>query len=332
MNHRLREVQEKAQAAMDMAKESVKETSKIREQMDKDKEVIGKKVEKSEMDIYEEMNLREEKRRNVIIHGMAEPDGIEGRSRMEADKKKIDEIFKIVDVNLTVESDVEFCRRIGEKAERSRPLIVGFYSEWAKSELLRTSKYLADSELSSLSIVPDLTEKQRKAERDMIEEAQRKNQEELTDDDRAKNLVWRVVGKKGQKRMVKMYNTLRGGGTSSRARGGAARGMMTSRGSGNLLPAVQRQEGWQPSTSGRGAEAGGRKRRLSGDGERARKRGAVRGRPPLRGRAAQVWPSQAESMEDDKESQEEMSQQQVVEDEEETAEVLNMTGIRTGEE
>jgi hypothetical protein len=56
---------------------------------------------------------------------MAEPDGIEGRNRMEADKRKIDEIFKIVDVNLTVESDVEFCRRIGEKAERSRPLIVG---------------------------------------------------------------------------------------------------------------------------------------------------------------------------------------------------------------
>jgi hypothetical protein len=184
MNHRLREVQEQAKAAMDMAKESVKETSKIREQMDKDKEVIGRKVEKSEMDVYEEMNLREEKRRNVIIHGMVEPEGADGRSRMEADRRKLDEMFTIVDVNLTVESDVEFCRRIGEKAERSRPLIVGFYSEWAKSELLRSSKRLADSNMSSVSVVPDLTEKQRKAERDMLEEAQRKNQEELTDDDR----------------------------------------------------------------------------------------------------------------------------------------------------
>jgi hypothetical protein len=322
---------------MDMAKESVKETSKIREQMDKDKEVIGRKVEKSEMDVYEEMNLREEKRRNVIIHGMVEPEGADGRSRMEADRRKLDEMFTIVDVNLTVESDVEFCRRIGEKAERSRPLIVGFYSEWAKSELLRSSKRLADSNMSSVSVVPDLTEKQRKAERDMLEEAQRKNQEELTDDDRSKNLVWRVVGKKGQKRLVKVYNTMRGG-ISSRARGGVARaGAAVSRGSSNLLPAMERQEAWQPSTRGRGAEAGGRKRRPSGDGERARKRGATRGRPPLRGRPAHQRPSQAENVEDGEESLEDLSQQQTGDEEEEMVEDValetqNMAGIRTGEE
>jgi hypothetical protein len=71
------------------------------------------------------MSLREEKCKNVVIHGMDEPEGADGRSRMEADKRKLDQIFTALDVNISVDSDVKFCRRVGEKAERST-VIVGF--------------------------------------------------------------------------------------------------------------------------------------------------------------------------------------------------------------
>jgi hypothetical protein len=59
---------------------------------------------------------------------------------------------------------MEFCRRIGERSDRARPLVVGFYTEWAKSVLLKNCKYLVDSEMAHLSISNDLTEKQRKLE------------------------------------------------------------------------------------------------------------------------------------------------------------------------
>jgi hypothetical protein len=59
--------------------------------------------------------------------------------------------------------------------------------------------------LSEVTIVPDLTDKQRRAEKELEGEAERRNREELTQDDISKNLSWRVVGKKGQKRIMKSY-------------------------------------------------------------------------------------------------------------------------------
>jgi hypothetical protein len=281
MNHRLREIHEKATEAVSIAKETAKETSKLKEQVEKNMEVSSKKVEQSEMSIYEEMNLREEKRKNVVIHGLEEPEGADGRSRMEADKKKLNHIFTVLEANLAVENDVEFCRRIGEKAERARPLIVGFYTEWAKSELLKISKYLADTALGHISIAPDLTEKQRKAEKDMISEAERRNKEELTEEDHSKNWVWKVVGKKGQKRLVKGFDNQRREWNRGGARAVRGTASVETRGGGTLLPPTQRTERWEP----RGGEvAEGRKRRLSGGEERTSKRGTGRGRPPLRGR------------------------------------------------
>jgi hypothetical protein len=317
--------------------------------VEKDKEEISKKMEKSELDIYEEMSLREEKRKNVVIHGMDEPDGADGRSRM-------DHIFTALDVNIAVESDVEFCRRVGEKAERSRPLIVGFYTEWTKSVLLKHSKYLVDTEYSNVTISPDLTERQRKAEKRMLEEAERRNREELTDDDRAKNWVWKVMGRKGQKRLVKGFDQFRGRGRGA----GAAGGM--NRGRGNLLPAVAPRGRWEPRASASGAagagrgtsqrgaggaasrgmerEAGMRKRRHSGGEEGTRKRGTVRGRPTRASQRPSQQSSQVESTEEEEEEEEEVqevsSQQAAMSSEgaemEEEEGGNQPPGIRLGEE
>ena len=125
--------------------------------------------------------------------------------------------------------DVEFCWRIGERGERNRPLIVGFYTEWSRSILLKNAKYLNESEYENVSIAPDLTQRQRAAERDLVAEAERRNEEDLTEDDISKNLQWRVVGKKGQKRLIKGYNNY-GTEGRSRARGWNPRRVTIGRG------------------------------------------------------------------------------------------------------
>jgi hypothetical protein len=204
MNHRLKEVQELAQEAISLAKESSKETKELKDKMEKQGEKVEKRLEQAETDIYEEMSMREEKRKNVVVHGLAEPNGEDGWARMEEDRKKLNKIFTVLDINVAVETDVEFCRRIGEKSDRARPLVVGFYNEWAKNTLLRNCRYLAGTDMSMISVVQDLTERQRKTEKEMMVEVERRNQEELTEQDKSKNLCWKLVGRRGQKRMVKV--------------------------------------------------------------------------------------------------------------------------------
>jgi hypothetical protein len=90
-------------------------------------------------------------------------------------------------------------------------------SRYARSILLRYTKHLAETEYEDVSIMPDLTKRQRQEEANMNEEANRRNEEELTEDDMAKNLIWKVIGQRGEKRLVKGYNR-------NAARGGRGRG------------------------------------------------------------------------------------------------------------
>ena len=47
-----------------------------------------------------------------------------------------------------------------------------------------------------VGVVPDLTQGQRKDEANMILTAEKRN-EKLSEDDMAKNLIWKVVGRRG---------------------------------------------------------------------------------------------------------------------------------------
>jgi hypothetical protein len=92
------------------------------------------------------------------------------------------------------EEAVKFCRRVGEKQEGARPLVVGFFTEMERSKLLRNAKGLMDSnKFYDVTIGPDLTKKQRDEEAELRSEADRRNKE-LTEDDVQKNLHWAVVG------------------------------------------------------------------------------------------------------------------------------------------
>ena len=92
------------------------------------------------------------------------------------------------------------------------------------------AKNLRDTEFNEVGIVPDLTVQQRREESQMAEEVERMNEEELTAEDRAKNLKWRVAGPRGAKRIIKgvqreQFHPRRGTrGRRSGARGGTSGG------------------------------------------------------------------------------------------------------------
>ncbi len=81
--------------------------------------------------------------------------------------------------------------------------MVGMTSELVKTELLDAARELQHTAYKNISIGPDQTRKQRQAEKKLQEEVERKNREELSEEDLSKNLKWQAVGRKGEKRIVK---------------------------------------------------------------------------------------------------------------------------------
>jgi hypothetical protein len=214
MNHRLKEIEKRMATVEENTKKTADHVGQLEQRMEKisgkqDKmgDKMDRKIEQSENRMFEELREREAKRLNIVMHGVEEADGREtsGERRSAWDVKKIVEVFTFLELGLT-EEEVKFCRRVGERGVEPRALIVGFFTETARSTVLRYSKFLAETDYENVSILPDLTRRQRLEESNMEEEVARRNEEELTEDDVAKNLCWKVVGQRGEKRIIKGYS------------------------------------------------------------------------------------------------------------------------------
>jgi hypothetical protein len=234
MNARFKEVDKRMDLLTERVDENTGELEQVKEKVDKVEkrvEEAGRRMEnserKSEDGMLEELRAREAIRRNVVLYGVEEPDRNirTDKERIEADISECEKIFKATKANVN-RKDIRFCRRIGEKGQGKRPMLVGMTSEQVKVEILDSARELQYTAYKDISIGPDQTKKQRHAEKKLAEEAERKNREELTEQDEAKNLKWMVVGRKGEKRIVK--GTAReetwGPGPSSRQQGARGRG------------------------------------------------------------------------------------------------------------
>ncbi len=153
--------------------------------------------------IFAELRDREEKKCNVVIHGIPEAeDELSGVEKKEYD---VQSILNITDEILPTEkyekNDLKFVKRLGEKSENPRPILLGLRNEDSKCLLLRNAKNLKDSvNYYDINIVPDLTKQQRLEEVELGQEAARRNAAMEPDD--ALNWEWRLVGPKGRKRLV----------------------------------------------------------------------------------------------------------------------------------
>ena len=75
-------------------------------------------------------------------------------------------------------------------------------SEADKNFILSRTRNLLNTVFSEVTVGPDLTKRQRAGEVKLKEEAERRNHQ-LSQQDRANNLKWLVIGKRGEKRLIK---------------------------------------------------------------------------------------------------------------------------------
>ena len=214
VSNRFQEIEKR----MDQQEIKTKENEEAIRQNEGKTEEVNRKVEKLAQEVenlkknstenwMEEMRERELRKENIIVFGIEEADDRErdGRTRAENDLKKLDLVFMATRANIPTKDAVNFCRRVGEKGEEPRPLVVGFHEEATKKRVLRGAKNLKDSQYSHVTIAPDLTKIQGKTEDDLKTQAMEKNKH-LTMEDRAKNFQWLVVGQRGTKRLIKEVN------------------------------------------------------------------------------------------------------------------------------
>lgn len=113
------------------------EINKLRREMEMMKEKMNTESAVREDRMCDEMQEREVRRMNLILHGVQEPaDSVKGnRERMERDKDTCEEIFRTINAR-TTKDRIRFCRRIGEKGTNPRPVVIGLEDEGEKRNIL----------------------------------------------------------------------------------------------------------------------------------------------------------------------------------------------------
>jgi hypothetical protein len=201
MNHRLKQIDDDIK---ELKQHTATNTTSI-QNIEKKVEEIAVQAKKAEgitksdfearmKEEREETRERKDRELNIIIHGLDEC-GLEngdGEERRKWDIQNCINLFK--DVKLA-DNEIKFCRRVGPRRERGRPLVVGFYSKATRDKTIRAGI------TGEISVGPDMTKKQREEEAEIWKEMEDKNRNR-TEDQVAKNLFWRLVGPKGERRLI----------------------------------------------------------------------------------------------------------------------------------
>jgi hypothetical protein len=239
----VKEVEERVRGNEEAVLGLDRRVSRIEDAAKKRDEETDKKIGRAERGILEEMEEREMRKLNVVFHKIGEcpNESATGIERWEWDKQSCLNIFNELRLNISLDA-IKFCRRLGERREGPRPLVVGFYMDSDRAILLQNAKRLENTKFKEVNVGPDMTKRQRDREAGLRAEMDQRN-EHLSAEDRAKNLQWAVVGGRGERRLIK--TTARTQQQSQRGVRGAA--AMATRGGGRRTEA---QEGRRCNTEG----------------------------------------------------------------------------------
>jgi hypothetical protein len=225
---RFQEVENRVVRSEGIVQDATRRVDSVEQRQTRLEGEVARERERAKKERAEEMREREMRRKNVVMHRVGE--AVEETASFEERKKwdllSCNNIFAALQLDMRAEAVVKFCRRVGEKGEGPRPLLVGFKRESQKEDLLEKARDLRNTQFAEVTIIPDLTNEQRKEEAEMVKEAEQRNRQ-LTQEDLAKNLEWRVVGARGEKRLIKTVqrSAPRGGMRGVAAVGGVARGV-----------------------------------------------------------------------------------------------------------
>jgi hypothetical protein len=179
------------------------EINRLKEELSKVRLELEQERSNRNAGMGEELRDIAMRKNNIIIHGLQEPDSsiAYNRDRMEQDKLVCGQLFAQIGAG-TGPNSIKFCRRVGERGRDPRPIVVGLSEENERKSILEKSRALRGTIYDNVAIVPDLTRLQRLTEDNLAIEAANRNKH-LTADDISKNLKWLVVGKRGEKRLIK---------------------------------------------------------------------------------------------------------------------------------
>ena len=141
---------------------------------------------------------------NIIVHNIKESNRRNKEDRIQDDRELLSNIFSKINVRVDVQDDIKFMTRIGRKPDNGcRPLLIGLKESKVRDNILDNSYKLVqcDEPFCEVNLIPDLTQIQRREEKEMRDDAKKRNEERAEED--RKNFQWKVVGRKGMSRLVK---------------------------------------------------------------------------------------------------------------------------------
>ena len=145
---------------------------------------------------------REERKCNIIIHGMVEPDVTEKEEVHRLENDELRSIFQNMQADAErVLNSIKFKSRLGAKQPgKQRPFLVKFHDRRVLEEVMRKTKNSPEG----IRIKPDLTKKQRAEDEKFKRSLDEENQSEPKDD--SGDFRWKLAGPPGNLRKVKMRN------------------------------------------------------------------------------------------------------------------------------
>eukprot|EP00794_Sanderia_malayensis_P019527 gene19527-21456_t len=150
----------------------------------------------------------EDRKRNIIIFNADEPICNTADDRKTEDIAFFKQVFKSA-CGHDCEEEITQARRLGKNPENNtaRPLLISVKTEKTKRQLLSKLYKLRENEqYKAISINHDMTRKERKRTRALVEEAKKKTADLLTNtelSEEAKNWVFRMRGPPWEQKMVK---------------------------------------------------------------------------------------------------------------------------------
>ena len=153
--------------------------------------------------VLAELRQQESKKDNLVVHMIKESTSDNLEERKEDDRSEIDDLFTELELDISSE-DVKFIKRLGRRTQDTvRPILLGLKTHSDKEKIMSRANTLKDKEdpWNEIYISPDLTYQQRKEDERVRAECEQKNLERSEED--SLNFEFRVVGRKGQKILVK---------------------------------------------------------------------------------------------------------------------------------
>ena len=184
-------------------KKNEEEQTKTNARVDNVERLVDGLKTSSEDDIYRELDERAAKQSNLIIFEVPEQSAdLTSAERKSLDMKIVMKIIKATGYSSASDQMLKFVVRIGERKEESnRPICVGFREQTDRDKVLKNSRNIA-SDYPDYFLAPDLTKTQIARDKKMRDEAVQKNSELSSED--AKNLVWKVIGQYGQRKLMRV--------------------------------------------------------------------------------------------------------------------------------